>query len=74
MPLEVVNPVRSTIVFGRYWRLVRASPVGRRLKWPASASSSAANTEGLSNRGRHSQSTLPSRLTSAAPCRSDSSP
>jgi hypothetical protein len=42
-------------------------------KWPAASSSRRAKTAGPSKRGKHSQSTDPARLTSAAERQSDSS-
>ncbi len=56
-----------------YLRSVEAGPVGRIDQWPASSSRTAANTDGPSNRGKHSQSTEPAVVTRAAECRSDSS-
>src|SRR5215469_129684 len=41
-------------------------------QWPAWSSSSRAKTDGPSKRGKHSQSTEPARLTSAAERQSDS--
>jgi hypothetical protein len=46
-------------------------PTGRADQCPA-LSAGGANTEGLSKRGKHSQSTEPCQLTSAAEWRSDS--
>ena len=64
---ERVAPVRR--------RVERNSPAGWIVQWPFSASpSSAAKSAPESKRGRHSQSTEPSRLTSAADCRSPMSP
>ena len=46
-------------------------PVGVTCQWPASSPSSRPNTDGLSNRGKASQSTEPLRVTSALECRSE---
>ena len=48
------------------------APGARTDQWPACSPSSRAKTDGLSKRGKHSQSIEPSRLTGAALCRSDS--
>jgi hypothetical protein len=73
VPSLVVNVVSSTIVWSRYLRLAWNSPAGRTAKWPPAGSSRRQNTDGPSKRGKHSQSTDPSRLTSAAERQSDSS-
>ena len=73
VPVAVVNVVSSTIVSSTYCRVHRASASGATARWPASSSSSRPSTEGLSKRGKHSQSTDPARLTRAAQCRSESS-
>ena len=72
-PAAVRNVVSSTIVRSWYRLVTSYAPAGRIAQWPASASSSRAKIDGESNRGKHSQSTEPSLLTSAAECRSDSS-
>ena len=51
----------------------RWRPSTRTDQWPACSPSSRPKTDGLSKRGKHNQSIEPSRLTSAAPCRSDRS-
>ena len=65
-PPPVRNVVSSTMVRSRYPRVAVNSPFGVTEKWPAESSRIRANTAGLSNRGRHSQSTEPALLTSAA--------
>ncbi len=49
------------------------SPAGAIEKCPAASSRIRAKTAGLSNLGRHSQSTEPARLTSAAEWQSETS-
>lgn len=71
-PSGAVWVVSSTSVVSTYLLVVVTCPTGRTDQCPAVSSSSRANTLGLSNRGKHSQSTEPSRLTSAAECRSES--
>ena len=65
--------VSSTIVWSTYRRLAWNSPAGRIENWPPAGSSRRQNTDGASNRGRQSQSTEPSRLTSPAEWQSESS-
>jgi hypothetical protein len=60
------------MVWSAYARLTWNSPAGRIEKWPPSSSRMRANTAGASKRGKHSQSTEPARLTSAAERQSDS--
>ena len=75
VPEAVLNSVSSTRVPGRYRRrtwLMRVA--GAICQWPLRSSpSSAAKQASESNRGRHSQSMEPSRLISAAVCRSPTS-
>jgi len=71
-PVAVRKVVSRAIVWSRYRRATSAWPAGRTEKWPASSSSSRPNTLGASKRGKHSQSTDPARLTSAAERQSDS--
>jgi hypothetical protein len=71
-PAGVSNLVCSTIVDSTYRRAAVNAPAGRIDQCPASSSSIAAKTDGLSNRGRHSQSIEPLVDTSAAECRSES--
>ncbi len=73
VPRGVVKVVSSTIVWSTYRRRAWNSPAGRIAKCPPEGSSSRQNTDGPSKRGKHSQSTEPSRLTSAAERQSDSS-
>ena len=73
VPPGVVKVVSSTIVWSRYLRLAWNSPAGWIVKCPPAGSSRRQNTEGPSKRGKHSQSTEPSRLTSAAERQSESS-
>ena len=73
VPPAVVNVVSSTIVWSTYRRLARNSPAGWIANRPPAGSSRRQNTDGASKRGKHSQSTEPSRLTSAAERQSDSS-
>jgi hypothetical protein len=68
-----VKVVSSTIVWSTYRRVDRKSPAGRIAKRPPAGSSKPQNTDGPSKRGKHSQSTEPSRLTSAAVRQSESS-
>ena len=65
-PLSVRNVVSSTMVRSRYRRVAVNSPAGATEKWPAASSRIRPNTAGESNRGRHSQSTEPALLMSAA--------
>ncbi|MNV82745.1 hypothetical protein D3C71_1764980 [compost metagenome] len=67
-PVAVTQVVSSTRVSSRYWRLLcsTGSQGARRQRPFSSLPSSAANTAGASKRGRHSQSSEPSRLTRAA--------
>ena len=60
------------MVWSTYARLAWKSPAGRIAKCPPSGSRIRANTAGESKRGKHSQSTDPARLTSAAERQSDS--
>ena len=71
-PEAVVNSVSRTRVPGRYLRWTRViSWAGAICQYPyLSSPSSAAKQASESNRGRHIQSMEPSRLTSAADCRS----
>jgi hypothetical protein len=65
-PPAVVNVVSRTFVPGRYRRFDSKGSSGARAKRPPrSASSSDANTLPESRSGRQSQSTEPSRATSA---------
>jgi hypothetical protein len=75
VPEAVANSVSSTRVPGRYRRRTRLTPLaGAICQWPfRSSPSSAAKQASESNRGRHSQSMEPSRLISAAVCRSPTS-
>ncbi len=73
VPPAVVKVVSSTIVWSRYRRLTWNSPAGRIANRPPAGSSRRQNTDGASKRGKHSQSTEPSRLTSAADRQSDNS-
>ena len=73
VPPPVVKVVSSTMVWSAYLRLASNSPVGRIAKRPPAGSSRRQNTDGPSKRGKHSQSTEPSRLTSAADRQSDTS-
>jgi hypothetical protein len=62
-----VNVVSSTLLSPMYRRVVVAAPTGLTAKRPPrSASTIAPNTDGLSNRGRQSQSIEPLVETSAA--------
>src|SRR5215831_18191522 len=72
VPVAVRNVVSSAMVWSRYARLVSKSTAGRIAKCPAPESRMRANTAGASKRGKHSQSTEPARLTSAAERQSDS--
>ena len=72
VPASARNVVSSTMVWSRYARLARKSPAGRIAKRPPAGSSRRQNTDGASKRGKHSQSTDPSRLTRAAERQSDS--
>ena len=73
VPPAVMKVVSSTIVWSTYRRLAWNSPDGRIAKRPPAGSSRREKTDGPSKRGKHSQSTEPSRLTSAAERQSDSS-
>jgi hypothetical protein len=53
--------------------VITVASVARNDQDPARSSSNRAKIDALSKRGMHSHSTEPSRLTSAAPCRSDTS-
>ncbi len=73
VPLAVVNVVSTAMVRSAYLRLAWNSPAGRIAKRPPAGSSRWQNTDGASKRGKHSQSTEPAWLTSAADRQSDSS-
>jgi hypothetical protein len=73
VPAAVLNVVSRAMVRSAYARLAWNSPAGRMEKWPPPESRIRAKTAGESKRGKHSQSTEPSRLTSAAERQSDSS-
>jgi hypothetical protein len=73
-PPAVVNVVSSTSVPSTYACSASNSALGRIDQWPASGSSTRANTAGPSKRGRQSQSTEPSRETRADVLQSDSRP
>jgi hypothetical protein len=66
VPVDVRKVVSRTMVRSRYRLVTSASAVGRMAQCPASLSRIRANTAGLSNRGKQSQSTDPSVLTRAA--------
>ncbi len=72
VPVGVSHSVSRTRLSPWYRRLSQSSaPSGASRQWPCSSSPSrAAKQLGESNRGRQSQSTEPSRPTSAAVCRS----
>ncbi len=72
VPVSVRKVVSRTSVRGRYLRVVQAGALGCSDQWPAWSSSSRAKTAGLSNRGRHNQSTEPTELTRAAERQSES--
>jgi hypothetical protein len=73
VPCAVVKVVSSTRVSSTYRRLTWNSPAGRIVKCPPAGSRRRQNTDGPSKRGKQSQSTEPSRLTSAAERQSESS-
>jgi hypothetical protein len=60
------------MVWSTYARLDWKSPAGRIAKCPPPSSRMRLNTAGASKRGKHSQSTEPALLTSAAERQSDS--
>jgi hypothetical protein len=64
-PEAVRNVVSRTMLLSRYLRVASDAARGRIDQCPASSPSSRPKTEGRSNRGKQSQSTEPSRLTSA---------
>ena len=66
VPDGVEYVVSITMVRSRYRRVTPVAPSARTDQWPASSPRSRAKTDGLSKRGKHSQSIDPSRLTSAA--------
>jgi len=67
VPSSVVKVVSKTFVSSTYRLTLVKDSRGRTVKEPPrSRSSSAANSDGLSKRGRHSQSSDPSRATNAA--------
>ena len=72
VPVAARNVVSRAMVWSTYARLASKSPAGRIAKCPPSESRMRANTAGASKRGKHSQSTEPARLTSAAERQSDS--
>src|SRR6266508_580895 len=71
VPVGVWKVVSSTRVRSRYRRLVVYSPAGRIDQCPAASSSSRPKIDGLSKRGKHSQSTDPSTVVKAAEWQSD---
>ncbi len=75
VPSSVSNSVSSTSVFSRYRRRTAVTgAVGAIRQCPSSSvPSSREKHDGESNRGMHNQSTDPSRPTSAAVLRSESS-
>jgi len=72
VPAAVWNVVSSTMVRSKYRRETLLTPRGRIDHDPARSSSRRANTDGLSNRGKHSQSMEPVRSTRAAVWQSES--
>ena len=73
VPVGVRQVVSSTKVRGRYRREATSPSTAESFQRPSSGvPSRAAKTEGESKRGKHSQSTLPSRETSGAVRRSES--
>ncbi len=73
VPVGVRKVVSNTIVRSRYRRVTWVALVAPIDQWPASSPRRRPRIEGLSKRGKHNQSIDPSRLTSAALCRSERS-
>ena len=73
-PWAVVNVVSSSRVSSTYRRVVSNGHLSAGVidQCPAASSRIRPNTDGLSKRGKQSQSIEPSRLTSAAEWQSDS--
>ncbi len=72
VPVAVTYVVSRTIVRSTYRRVTELAFGARSNQCPADSPSSRPKIDGLSKRGKHNQSIEPSRLTSAALCRSES--